>query len=82
MITLSQFTEFLGWVSIINVGYLCLATIILVSMKRPIYSFHSKLFDIDEKELHSKYFNFLSYYKIVTLAFMVAPYFALKIMGQ
>jgi hypothetical protein len=45
-------------------------------------SIHSKMFDIDEKELGSKYFDFLSNYKIVTLVFMVAPYIALKIMGH
>jgi hypothetical protein len=34
------------------------------------------------KELDSKYFDFLSPYKIMTLVFIVAPYIALKIMGQ
>lgn len=33
-------------------------------------------------ELSSKYFDFLSNYKIVTLVFMVAPYLALKVMGN
>jgi len=82
MITISQLTELLGWASVINVGYLFLATLILMFMRGTVSSIHSKIFDIDEKELSSKYFNFLSNYKIVTLVFMVAPYFALKIMGQ
>lgn len=82
MITISQLTELLGWASVINVGYLFLATIILMFMRGTVSSIHSKMFDIDEKELSSKYFDFLSSYKIVTLVFMVAPYIALKIMGQ
>lgn len=82
MITISQLTELLGWASVINVGYLFLATIILMFMKGAVSSIHSKMLDIDEKELSSKYFDFLSNYKIVTLVFMVAPYIALKIMGQ
>ncbi len=82
MITISQLTEFLGWASVINVGYLFLATIILMFMKGTMFSIHKKMFDIDEKELNSKYFDFLSNYKIVTLVFVVAPYIALKIMGQ
>ena len=82
MITISQLTELLGWASIINIGYLFLATIILMFMRGTVSSIHSKMFDIDEKELSSKYFDFLSNYKIVTLVFMVAPYIALKIMGQ
>jgi len=82
MITISQLTELLGWASVINVGYLILATLILMFMRGTVSSIHSKMFNIDEKELSSKYFDFLSNYKIVTLVFMVAPYIALKIMGQ
>ena len=82
MITISQLTELLGWASVINVGYLFLATIILMFMRGTVSSIHNKMFNVDEKELCSKYFDFLSNYKIVTLVFMVAPYIALKIMGQ
>ncbi len=82
MITISQLTELLGWASVINVGYLFLATLMLMFMRGIISSIHSKMFEIDERELSSKYFDFLSNYKIVTLVFMVAPYIALKIMGQ
>lgn len=82
MITISQLTELLGWASVINVGYLLLATIILMFMRGTLTSIHSNMLNIDEKELSSKYFDFLSNYKIVTLVFMVAPYIALKIMGQ
>ena len=82
MMTISQLTELLGWASIINVGYLFLATIVVMSMRGTVSSIHSKMLNVDEKELSSKYFDFLSNYKIVTLVFMVAPYIALKIMGQ
>lgn len=81
MITITQLTELLGWASVINIGYLFLASIILMLMRGTIASIHSKMFDIDEKQLNSTYFVFLANYKIVTLVFMVAPYFALKIMG-
>jgi hypothetical protein len=82
MMTISQLTELLGWASVINIGYLFLATIVITLMRGFASSIHSKMFNIDEKELVSKYFDFLSNYKIVTLVFMVAPYIALKIMGQ
>ncbi len=80
--TIAQLTELLGWASVINLGYLFLAAFILIFMKGTISSIHEKLFGIDKKEIIDKYFNFLSYYKIVTLVFVVAPYLALKIMGQ
>ena len=82
MITISQLTELLGWASVINIAYLLLATFILMFMRGTISSIHSKMLDIDEKELSSKYFDFLSIYKIVTLVFIVAPYISLYILGQ
>jgi hypothetical protein len=51
-------------------------------MKKVMVSIHRSIFDIEEKKLSSKYFDFLSIYKIVTLVFIVAPYIAFKIMGQ
>lgn len=82
MITLSQLTELLGWASIINVAYLLLATIVIAFAREAISSIHSKMFRMDAKELDGKYFIFLSNYKVATLAFIVTPYIALKIMGQ
>ena len=81
MITISQLTEILGWASVINIAYLLLATLLLIFMKEKISAIHGKLFDIDKQELNSKYFDFLSLYKIATLVFIVAPYIALKIIG-
>lgn len=82
MITISQLTTLLGWASVINIAYLLLATITLIFMRETISSIHSKMLDVDKKELSSKYFDFLSIYKVLTLVFIVAPYIALKIMGQ
>ncbi len=81
MITISQLTEILGWASVINIAYLLLATLLLIFMKEKISAIHGKLFDIDKQDLNSKYFDFLSLYKIATLVFIVAPYIALKIIG-
>ena len=82
MITLSQLTELLGWASLINLAYLVFVTLALIFMRGTITSLHSKLLGIDEKDLSAKYFDFISIYKVVTLALIVAPYIALKIMGQ
>ena len=79
--SISQLTELLGWASVINIGYLLLATLILMFMNGTVSSIHNKAFGLEEKMLRIKYFDFLSHYKIMTLVFMVAPYIALKIMG-
>ena len=82
MITLAQLTEFLGWAAVINIAYLALATAGIVFMRGTISKIHSKMLGIDEKDLVVKYFDFLSIYKVMTLVFLVAPYLALKVMGQ
>lgn len=82
MITLAELTEFLGWVSIINIAYLVLATLIMVLAKDAIACVHNKLLKIDSNGLDKKYFDFLSQYKVATMIFSVAPYIALKLMSQ
>jgi hypothetical protein len=81
MITLTQLTELLGWASVLNIGFLLFATLLLVVMKSSIISLHSKLFDVTESELSLIYFKFLAAYKALSLIFIVSPYIALKIMG-
>ena len=81
MITTSQLTQLLGWASLINLAYLLLATSVVIFKREWLSSIHNKLFDLNMSELSSKYFEFLSIYKIITLALFVAPYIALKIMG-
>ena len=76
-----QLTELLGWASIINIFFILLQTMVLIFMKEVIVSIHKKMFGFEEKELNSKYFDFLSSYKLMTLFFMFSPYIALKIMG-
>jgi hypothetical protein len=81
MITLSSITEFLGWATIINMGFLCAATISLILMKDFVVSIHSKLFKIHKESLPALYFNYLASYKSMALVFCVVPYLSLKIMG-
>ncbi len=82
MITMAQLTELFGWAAVLNIAYLLLATFTVMFMKGTLASIHSKMFDVDKIELSTRYFDFLSNYKIATLVFTVAPYLALKIMGQ
>ncbi len=82
MMTLSQLTELLGWASVINIGYLFIASITIMFSRNAVSRLQSKLFGIDEKELSAKYFTFLSNYKVATLVFIISPYIALKIMGN
>jgi hypothetical protein len=82
MNTLSQLTELLGWVSVLNIGFLLFATILLVTMKPVIAKMHSKIFGPSEDELSLIYFKYLANYKMLCFIFIVAPYVSLKLMGQ
>ena len=82
MITLSQITELLGWVSIINISFLTLATLSIILMREKISSMHSKMFCINKENLSQIYFNYLANYKMLSLIFCVAPYVSLRIMGM
>lgn len=82
MITLAQLTELLGWASVLNLGMMIVAAVLMMTMKSFMMSMHSKMFDIPESELAAIYFNYLANYKILTFVLIIAPYLSLKIMGQ
>lgn len=82
MITLSELTELLGWASVINIGVLLFTSIMLVLMRPFITSLHSKMFGVPEKDLAITYFSYLANYKTLSIVLIIAPYIALKIMGQ
>ena len=78
--TLDQLTTFFGWMSVLNIAFLLVATIGL-SLLRPVaVRLHSALFTLDEDTLNRAYFSYLANLKILTLIFCVAPWIALKLM--
>ncbi|WP_028856033.1 DUF6868 family protein [Psychrilyobacter atlanticus] len=72
--------EFLGWCSIINIGLGLFSVIFITSLRGPILHIHSKIFNLDERDLSKAYFQFLGQYKTATIIFNIVPYLALKIM--
>ena len=81
MMTLETLTEFLGWVSVINIAFLLISGILVILMRGPISKIHSKIFGLDQKDLGRAYFQYLAQYKIAMLVLSIAPYIALKIMA-
>lgn len=81
MFTIAQLTEFLGWASVLNFGYLLIASLLLVLFKKPVICIHKKFFNLDDTTIEQKYFEFLSNYKVAAFIFTVIPYLALKIMA-
>ncbi len=81
MMTTETLTEFLGWVSVINIVVLLISGILVILMRGPISKVHSKVFGLDQKDLGRAYFQYLSQYKIAMIVLSIAPYIALKIMA-
>ncbi len=82
MMTLSQLTALFGWASILNIGMLLFATILLFIARPVIVPIHKKMFDVSDSDLSLIYIKYLAHYKILTLVFIVTPYISLKIIGQ
>ena len=81
MFSLEQLTAFFGWCTFLNIGLLVFSTIILIVLKDPISSIHSKLFGIEKEKLQSLYIHFLAYYKIAIIMFNLTPYITLKLIA-
>lgn len=82
MISIKSLTEFFGWCSLINIGFLILTSILILSMRTAVSNIHSRMFGLDSKVVLKAYFQYLANYKIVIIVFNIVPYFAIKIMGS
>ena len=81
MNTIDTLREFFGWCSIINIVLLTLSSILIIAVRGSVSRIHGKMFNMDENDISKEYFHYLGQYKIATLVFSIAPYFALKIMS-
>jgi len=82
MMNLDVLTEFFGWASVISIVYMMITFLLVIMMRDWITTLHAKWFKISVESLETKYFDFLSNYKIITIVFCFTPYLALKIMGH
>lgn len=79
MSALETITAVLGWCSVINIGMLALAAIVLIPMRRLVISMHASMFNLGEEHLSRAYFQYMAQYKIAILVLNLVPYIALKI---
>ena len=82
MDSIQTLTTFLGWCTVLNLGVLSLAAILLIIMRTPISSIHSKMFGLSQDDLSRAYFQYLAQYKIAIFVLNIVPYLALKAMQQ
>ncbi len=73
-------TTFLGWCTVLNLGFLTFGSILMMTMSDSMARLHRKMFGVSEADLPRIYFQWLAQYKIATYVLNLAPYVALKIM--
>ena len=78
--TIESLAAFLGWSTLLNMGMLTFAALMLASMRGAISGIHGKMFDLEEADLSRAYFQYLAQYKILIFVFNLMPYLALRIM--
>ena len=70
--------QFLGWSTLINMGFLLFTTLALVLFKNSITSLHGSLFGLESSDLKRTYFQYLAQYKILIFVFNLVPYLVLR----
>ena len=81
MDSLETLTAFFGWCTVINIGILMVAALVLGLMRGTISQIHAKMFNLNEADLSRAYFQYLAQYKIAVLVLNLVPYIALKIVA-
>jgi hypothetical protein len=80
MASMETLAAFLGWCTLINMGMLTFASLMLVSMRGTISKIHGNMFGLEDADLSRAYFQYLAQYKILIFVFNLIPYLALRIM--
>ncbi len=75
--TIIELTAFLGCMTVINIGILLFAAIVIILFRNSITKLHSKLFSVHQEDLSKIYFKFLGQYKCLIIVFNLVPYIAL-----
>ncbi len=75
--TIIELTAFLGYMTVINIGILLFAAIVIILFRNSITKLHSKLFNVHQEDLGKIYLNLLGQYKGLIMIFNLVPYIAL-----
>jgi hypothetical protein len=81
MMTIEMFREFLGWATLINLGFVCYWFFFIVFAHDWTYRLHSRWFKMTIERFDSIHYAGMALYKIGTLMFNLVPYLALLIIS-
>ena len=72
---------FFGWCTIINMGLLIFALVIVLLCRKKVFEIHGKMFKLTEQQFNVTWYAMLAFLKICVFVFNVVPYVALVIMS-
>lgn len=81
MASVSEITAFLGWCTVVNVGFYALTAAVLMLFRNPVKALHSKLTGVSTEKLDELYFSYLGNFKLAIIVLALTPYVALTLMG-
>ncbi len=79
--TIETLTTVFGWMSVINIAFLLISTVLILALKDWATTLHARLFEIDPAAARLEWYRWLGNYKIFMLIFALVPYFALRMAG-
>ena len=81
METFETIRAVLAWSSLLNLGMLTFAAIIMTVAGDAVKRIHSRFYSLSDTDLDCAYFQYLGNYKIMIFVFNLAPYLAMRIVG-
>lgn len=79
--SLDQLREFLGWMTVLNFGFLTYWALMFCCCRNLIYRMHTKWFRLSEERFDELHYQGMAIYKIGIFLLCLMPYLALRIIG-
>ena len=70
--------HFFGWMAVINIAFLTLATLGIIATRDWAAGLHARMFGVDAADVRLAMYGWLGHYKLATLILTVVPYLALR----
>ena len=79
--SIQMLTSFFMWCTLLNMGLLLLAFLMMAFAGDFVYKMHSKWFSMPRETFNVVLYSLLGFYKIIVYVFNVIPWIALLIVG-
>ena len=81
MDSIETFATFIGWCTVINIGFILLAMLVLSVFRERLATLNSKLFGVTKEEAKVTLFRVYYQYRFAFIFLNLVPYIVLKIMS-